>query len=204
MSGNGSPINYNVTFGYTGPFSATARGIVPATVTADTVADDPADGSCSTTASPYMKVYPVAIPAGQSVIRFQLFDADVAAGSDIDLCVFQGATLVGNERLRGRLPRRSRSTQATGPTFGALNLTVVVHGWGVPGTSPFKLHTWLLGTANAGNMAVAAPGSATQGATGNIGLTFSGLAGATKYLGSVAYAGAAGMPNPTLVRVDTP
>ena len=27
---NGGPINYNVTFGYTGPFTATARGLVPA------------------------------------------------------------------------------------------------------------------------------------------------------------------------------
>jgi hypothetical protein len=35
-------------------------------------------------------------------------------------------------------------------------------------------------------------------------LTFTGLAPATKYLGSVAYGGTAGMPNPTIVRVDTP
>ena len=34
---------------------------------------------------------------------------------------------------------------------------------------------------------------------------FSGLAPATKYLGSVsAYGGIAGLPNPTIVRVDTP
>ena len=35
-------------------------------------------------------------------------------------------------------------------------------------------------------------------------LTFTGLAPATKYLGSVAYGGTAGMPNPTIVRVTTP
>ena len=34
-------------------------------------------------------------------------------------------------------------------------------------------------------------------------LTFSDLAPGTKYLGSVAYGGAAGMPDPTIVRVDT-
>jgi hypothetical protein len=53
-------------------------------------------------------------------------------------------------------------------------------------------------------MAVSAPGAATTGATGTINLTFSGLAPATKYLGSVAYTGIAGLPNPTIVRVDTP
>jgi len=30
------------------------------------------------------------------------------------------------------------------------------------------------------------------------------MAGATKYLGSVVYSGSLGLPNPTIVRVDTP
>jgi hypothetical protein len=34
------------------------------------------------------------------------------------------------------------------------------------------------------------------------GLSFSGLTAGTKFLGSVAYGGVAGMPNPTIVRVD--
>ena len=83
--------------------------------------------------------------------------------------------------------------------------TVVVQGWGVADSTPFKLHTWLLGSAAAGNMTVTAPASATSSAsTGTIDLTFSGLTAGTKYLGSVAYGGAAGMPNPTIVRVDVP
>ena len=53
-------------------------------------------------------------------------------------------------------------------------------------------------------MTVSAPGAAVIGGTGAINLTFSGLTAGTKYLGSVAYGGAAGMPNPTIVRVDTP
>ena len=42
------------------------------------------------------------------------------------------------------------------------------------------------------------------GTTGAINLTFSGLAPTTKYLGSVAYGGAAGLPTPTIGRFDTP
>jgi hypothetical protein len=72
----------------------------------------------------------------------------------------------------------------------------------VAGSSPFKLHTWLLDSTPAGNMTVSAPMTATVGATGAISLSFSGLTSATKYLGSVAYSGAAGMPLPTIVRVD--
>ena len=82
------------------------------------------------------------------------------------------------------------------------NYTVYVHGFNVPGTANFTLFSWLLGGASAGNMTVTAPPSATQGATGTITLTFSGLTAGTKYLGSVAYGGTTGLPNPTIVRVD--
>ena len=199
VSSNGSAINYDVTFGYTGPFAATARGLVPATVNADTVADDPADGACSLTASAYMKLYPVAIAAGTTLARFSLFDADVTAGSDIDLCLFNSAgTLLASSTTGTSAEVITRVNPAAG------NYTVVVHGWGVPGSSPFKLHSWQLGSAAAGNMAVTAPPSATLGTSGTINLTFSGLSPATRYLGSVAYSGTAGLPDPTIVSVSTP
>jgi hypothetical protein len=68
----------------------------------------------------------------------------------------------------------------------------------------YTLFTWVLGTTDAGNMTVDAPASAVIGTTGTINLTFSGLDPATRYLGSVAYSGVSGLPNPTIVRVDTP
>ena len=197
VSGTGGPINYNVTFGYTGPFTAAARGLIPAAITADTVADDPTNGSCSLT-TPNAKLVPVNIPAGTTYARFSLFDADVNPGSDIDLCVFNGTTLVGSSGSGTSAEEVNLLNPSAGP------YTVVVHGWGVVGSSPFKLHTWLLGSTAAGNMAVNAPAAATIGQTAAINLTFSGLTPATKYLGSVAYGGSAGLPNPTIVRVDTP
>jgi hypothetical protein len=187
--------SYNVTFGYTGPFTATPRGLVPAAITAGTVADDPTDSTCSL-ASPNAQLISVVIPAGTTYARFSLFDADVSPGADIDLCVFRGATLVGGSGSG----TSAEEVNLTNPVADAY--TVVVQGWGVAGTSPFKLHTWLLSGADAGNMTVSAPASATTGATGTINLTFSGLTAGTKYLGSVAYGGAPGMPNPTIVRVD--
>jgi hypothetical protein len=197
VSGTGGAISYGVTFGYTGSFTAAARGLVPAVVTPGTVADDPTNGACSL-ASPNAQLIPVTIPAGTTHARFSLFDADVNAGSDIDMCVFRGTTLVGASGSG----TSAEEVNLVNPTAAAY--TVVVQGWGVVGSSPFKLHTWLLGSADAGNMTVSAPVSATLGATGAINLTFSGLAAGTKYLGSVAYSGIAGLPNPTIVRVDTP
>jgi hypothetical protein len=194
--------SYNVTFGYTGAFSATARGLVPAAISAGTVADDPTDGACSLTA-PNAQLIPVAIPLGTTYARFSLFDADVNPGSDIDLCVFNSiGTLVGSS---GSGTSAEEVNIGSGTLdIGGTTYTVVVQGWGVVGSSPFKLHAWLLGVTAAGNMTVTAPASATTGATGAINLSFSGLTAGTKYLGSVAYDGASGMPNPTIVRVDTP
>jgi subtilisin family serine protease len=197
VSGNGGPINYNVTFGYTGAFTATARGLVAATITADSVADDPTDSTCSLT-SPNAVLVPITVAAGTTYARFSLFDADVNPGTDIDLCVFVGTTQVGGSGSG----TSAEEVNLTNPAAG--DYTVVVQGWGVVGSSPFKLHTWLLGSADAGNMTVTAPASATVGGTGTINLSFTGLAPATKYLGSVAYGGTAGLPNPTIVRVDTP
>ena len=197
VSGTGDPISYDVTFGYTGPFTATPRGLVPAAITPGTVSDDPTDSTCSLT-SPNAQLLTVAIPAGTTYARFSLFDADVNAGSDIDLCVFRGTTLVGSSGSG----TSAEEVNLLDPT--AADYTVVVQGWGIVGSTPFKLHTWLLGSTAAGNMTVAAPAAAVTGAHGTIDLTFSGLAAGTKYLGSVVYGGVAGMPNPTIVRVDTP
>jgi subtilisin family serine protease len=187
--------SYNVVFGYSGSFSATPRGLVAATVTAGNVADDPTDGTCSLTVPNAVKVE-VAVPAGTTYARFATFDADANAGSDIDLCVFRGTTLVGASTTA----TATEAVNLVNPV--AATYTVVVHGWGVAGTTPFKLHHWLLGGTSAGNMTVTAPTTATLGQTGTIQLGFSGLEAGKKYLGSVAYDGTAGLPNPTIVRVD--
>ena len=197
-TGTSGTINYDVKFGYTGTFAVAARGLIPAAVTAGTVADDPTDSTCSLS-SPNAQLIPVTIPANTTYARFSLFDADVNPDSDIDLCVFRGTTNVGSSGS-------GTSTEEVNLINPAAdNYTVVVQGWGVAGSSPFKLHTWLLGATATGNMTVSAnPASATAGGTSTITVTFSGLASATKYLGSVAYSGTTGLPNPTIVRVDVP
>ncbi|GAA6527523.1 S8 family peptidase [Intrasporangium sp. DVR] len=189
--------SFDVTFGYTGEFTATARGLVPAAVTAGTVADDPSDGSCSLTA-PNAQLIPVNVEAGTTYARFALFDADVNAGTDLDLCVFGS-----DKKLKGSSGSSTSAEQVSLVNPAAGTYTVVVQGWGVVGTSPFKLHTWLLGSTAAGNMTVTAPTAATMGQTGQISLALSGLTSG-KWLGSVAYSGADGMPSPTVVRVDVP
>ena len=195
--GTGGPISYGVTFGYTGAFAAAPRGLIPATKTPGSVADDPTDSFSPT--GPGVVAIPVTIPASTTYARFSLFDADVTPASDLDLYVYNSAgTRVGNSGSGTSAEEVNLLNPAPG------NYTVYVHGFGVAGTANFTLSSWLLGSTSAGNMTVGAPSSATTGGTGTINLAFTGLAPATRYLGSVVYSGIAGMPNPTIVRVDTP
>jgi hypothetical protein len=190
--------SYNVTFGYNGPFTATPRGLVPAALQAGTVADDASNGACSLTA-PGATQLSVTVPAGTTYARFALFDADATAGADMDLCVFNSAgTLVGTSGS----PTSAEEVNLNAPAAGVY--TVVVQGYEVGTGSAFSLHSWLLGSTNAGNMAVTAPATATTSGAGTITLAFNGLVAGAKYLGSVVYGGSAGLPAPTIVRVDAP
>jgi subtilisin family serine protease len=197
VSGTGGPISYDVKFGYTGPFTAAARGLVPATTTAGTVADDPGDEFSP--GGPGTVSFDVVVPAGTTYARFSLFNAFTDGADDLDLYVYRGTTQVGSSG-GGQSEEEVNLVNPVADTY-----RVWVHGFATEGPdSNFTLFNWLLGSTAAGNMTVTAPASATLGATGAVNLTFSGLAPATKYLGSVAYGGIAGLPNPTIVRVDAP
>ena len=188
--------SYAVKFGYSGAFTAVGRGLVPSAVTNGTVTDDPSDGACSLN-TPNAVLTTVTVPAGTTHARFALFDADVKPGSDLDLCVFHIGTKVG-ESLTATA---TETVNLVDPAPGVY--TVVVQGWGVVGSSPFKLHSWLLGNAAAANMVVTAPAAASIGQSGAITLSTSGLTPGTRYLGAVAYSGTPGLATATLVRIDS-
>ena len=189
--------SYQVTFGYTGAFTATPRGLIPAAVSAGTVAQDP-DQTFNPSDPAGTTAVTVTIPAGTTYARFSLFDADVSAGSDIDLYVYNSSGTRVGASGGGSSAEEVNLLNPPADTY-----TVYVHGWGLPsGSSPFKLHAWVLGSASAGNMTVTAPASATLGQQGAITIGTSGLTAGQRYLGSVVYGGTSGMPNPTIVRVD--
>ena len=200
VSGTGGNISYDVKFGYTGSFTATGRGLVAATTNAGTVADDPTDAFAP--GGPGTTFFDVVIPANTTYSRFALFDDATDGEDDLDLYVFVGTTLVG---VSGS-GTSEEVVNFVNPTGAApVTVRVYIHGFATDGpTADFTLFHWNLGSAAAGNMTVTAPAAATLGQTGSIGLSFSGLAPATRYLGSVAYGGAANMPNPTIVSVRTP
>jgi subtilisin family serine protease len=198
VSGTGPDVSYGVRFGYTGSFTADGRGLVPAVTESRTVLDDPTDSTCSLS-SPNAQKHDIAVPAGTTYARFSLFDDFTDGNDDLDMCVFRGTTQVGASGS-GTSAEEVNLVDPAAATY-----TVVVQGWGTDGPdAQYTLFHWLLGSTSAGNMTVVAPATAALGGPGTVSLSFSGLAPATRYLGSVAYGGSTGMPNPTIVRVDTP
>ena len=197
VSGNGSAQSYGITFGYTGPFSTSTRGLKAAATQAGTVSDDPTN--TFVVGGPGVTAHPVTIPAGTTYARFALYDDNIPAGNDIDLYVYKGSTLVGSSGSG----TSQEIVNLTNPAAGAY--TVYVHGWQTlsGGTTSYTLFTWALDSTSAGNMTVSAPSSATTGGTATIGLTFSGLAAGMRYLGAVDYSN--GTPiGSTLVYEKTP
>ena len=136
------------------------------------------------------------------MFRVALFDGETDGADDLDLYVYQGTTLIGSS---GGTTAAEKVSFTINPASGPIPLTVVVHGFETDGpSSNFTLFTWNVGTTAAGNMAVTAPATVTQGTTGQVGLTFSGLATHTHYLGTVVYTGVPAATNPTVVSVNTP
>jgi hypothetical protein len=202
---NASPsgASYDVTFGYSGEFTASARGLVKSTETKDSVPDDPGDDINGAIGTPSVRQLPFTVQQGTTHARWSLFGAG-HPGDDLDLYLFQnqGGRWV-NIEVSGNAGS-NEEINLVNPQPG--QYLMLVHGWGVVSGStptPFTLHSWLLGPNPAGNMTVAAPASATVGQKGSLALSFTGLT-AGKWLGSVAYSGSSNMPNPTIVRVDVP
>jgi len=182
--------SYEVTFGYDGAFSATPRGLIPAVTIDDSLNTGENDQ------------FMLEVPAGTTYARFALFDENVSPASDLDLYIFfhNGTTWVQVGSSGGGTS--AEVVNFVNPPAGYY--IAYVDGYATGDPSTYTLFYWLLGGADEGNMIVTAPTTAILGGTGVIDLSFVGLLPGTKYLGSIAYDGAPGLPNPTIVRVDTP
>jgi subtilisin family serine protease len=180
--------SYSVFFGYSGPFTATPRGLVPAVTF---------DGSINTGEQ---QLYEVNIAPGTTYARFSLFDDAVSPlNSDLDLVVYGPTETVVGSSGGGT---SAEVVNLLNPVAGTY--TVLVDGYATGNPSTYTLFTWAIPSTSAGNMTVNAPAAAVAGQPGSINLTFSALTSGTRYLGSIAYSGAPGMPNPTIVYYVAP
>jgi subtilisin family serine protease len=182
VTGAASGISYSVKTGYAGTLNFAARGLVPATTTAASVAQDP-DQTFNPAVATGTYSKDVVVPAGLKLFRIGIDESSITpSGTDLDVYVYRGGSLVG-------LSADGDSNEMvtfTNPPAGTY--TVYVHGFNtVAPSANFTLYEWQLGSASAGNMTVPAPAAATIGGTVPVNLSFTGRAAGTWYLGQVVY-----------------
>ena len=191
-------LSFDVTFGYTGVYTAAPHGLEPALMTAGNVPDDPGDSFAPF--GPGTTLHYINVPAGSAYARFSLFDDYTDGNDDLDLYVYYPSGAFAGGSGSGT---SAEQVDVAFPMSG--DYYVFVHGWGTDGPDAnYTLFSWAIPAApGSSNMTVTAPTSATLGATETITVDWTGLDAGTKYLGAVSHSDASGLLDLTLIAVDT-
>ena len=197
-SGTDGSLDFDVTFGYTGDYTAAPHGLEPALMTEGNVEDDPGDSFSPF--GPGTTLHMINVPAGSAYARFSLFDDYTDGQDDLDLYVYYPTDAYAGGSGSGT---SAEQVDVAFPPAG--DYYVFVHGWGTDGPDAnYTLFSWAVpATPGSSNMTVTAPASATLGATETITVDWFGLDAGTKYLGAVSHSDASDLLDLTLIAVDT-
>jgi subtilisin family serine protease len=204
LGGTSGATSFVIKTGYAGALAYDKRGLIPSQVFSGTVPDDPTSNfnTGNPTGNQGIVTHDIVVPAGTSIFRISMFDAETDGDDDIDLYLYRvnpdsSLTLVG---LSGS-GTSAEQIQLANPTAATYRL--FVHGWETDGPDAnYSLHSWTLGTADAGNMTVTGPATATIGGGGTVNLSWTGLDAGKRYLGQIRYNEGATTHATSIVRVD--
>jgi subtilisin family serine protease len=196
-SGETGSTSFDVSFGYSGDYSAAAHGLEPATVTSDTVVQDPDQTFNRNDGFSNLHQFNL---SGAAFFRIAMPPESVADPAiDLDIFVYN-----------------PNGVQVASSTSGATNelvdialpmdgtWSVYVHGWQTAGPSAdYDMYSWIVSATPGGNMTVdSAPASATIGSTGAVDVSWTGATAGQWHLGAVSHSDAGGLLGLTLVNVD--
>jgi hypothetical protein len=198
VSGNGVDGNasFDVSFGYTGIYSAAAHGLEPATVDSRTVEQDP-DQSFDPSDG-FSNVHEVTT-TGAAVLRFQIPPEATEADADLDIFLFDPA---GNFVAQSANAGTDELIEVALPVDGTW--TLFVQGWSTPGPNAhYDLYSWVVSATPGGNMSIdEAPTTAVLGNTNPVGVSWVGATSDQWHLGAVSHTGPDGLLGLTLIEVD--
>lgn len=203
VSGTGTDgtTSFDVTFGYSGEYDATAHGLAPDVPIVGSVDQDPD------------QTFDPADPTGTTAHDFTLTDSalfrltlntedlDPADSAiDLDLYLFRDGDFVAQSTAGST----AEAIELMFPEDG--NYTLYVHGWQTTGlTVGYSAHTWDVPlAADSGSLTInSEPDDAVLSATETIEIGWSGLDPGTSYLGVVGHNDGGGLFDVTLVEVDS-
>jgi hypothetical protein len=196
-TGESGSASFDVSFGYTGSYSAAPHGLTADAPTSGSIGQDPDQTYPSADDSPVgvQKIdYPI---VGAAFVRWEMV---IPGDDDIDLFLEDSSGTIIASSTNGGTDELIELLLPADDTY-----TMVVHGWSVPNEPlPYTLRYWEVPLASGGSLSVdSAPASATIGETGTIEVSWSGLTTGTTYLGAVSHTGDVGLMGLTLVNVDT-
>jgi ABC-type molybdate transport system substrate-binding protein len=143
------------------------------------------------------------VPAGSTLAQFSTFAADFAAGTDVDLFLYNaGTTDLVDQSAGGSAEETIRLTD---PAAGSYDLYVVLFGVAAGQSGGLTVPTfgWTLDGAAKGNLTVTpASQSVTAGTAASVTAAWSGLTAGSRYLGRISYGDGTNTAGGTLVRVD--
>ena len=190
--------------GIAGTLTTSVAGLVPATKRTSTLTNPSGAGfpTGSPTASEHTAKYTVTVPAGTTLARFGTFDADVPAGTDLDLFVYSAGTtsLVGSSTGGTAQEQVDLTDPAAGSYDVYVDLFALAKGSTQQEISEFD---WQLGSTAAGNL-TATPASkvTTVGQEFTQTASWSGLTSGTRYLGSLSYGDGTATYARTVIRIN--
>ena len=196
-TGEDGAASFDVKFGYTGDYTAAPHGLEAATVTSDTVVQDP-----DQTFNPndgFSNLHQFSL-SGAAFFRIAMPPESVGDPAiDLDIFVYDPS-----------------GVQVASSTSGATNelvdiilpadgtWSVYVHGWQTAGPSAsYNMYSWVISATPGGSMSIdSAPASATIGTLDTIDLSWTGATAGEWFLGAVSHSDAGGLLGLTLVDVD--
>ena len=201
--------DFDVTFGYSGDYTAGTHGLNGPDLWLSEVAEDPA-GSFVFLGEGTDIAFLEEVPAGTALARWSTFNNYTSGNDDIDLYLYycpnfsctqiaSSGNSDSNESVEVLLPLND-------PNIDDPYL-VFTHGFATENSEPATvvLFQQMFGLDdNVGNMVVTAPGSAVIGNTESINVSWSGLESGpgAKYLGAVSHSDANGLTGLTTVNID--
>jgi subtilisin family serine protease len=195
-SGESGSASFTVGFGYTGSYSAAAHGLEPATVTSDTVVQDPDQNFDPNDGFSNLHQFTL---SGAAYFRIAMPPEATETDADLDIFVYNpSGQLVASSTSGGTNEQVDLFMPANG------TWSVYVHGWSTPGgDSDYDMYTWAISATPGGNLTIdSAPASATIGAVETISTSWSGATAGQWHLGAVSHTGDVGLMGLTLINVD--
>lgn len=195
-TGTDGATSFDVSFGYTGEYTAAEHGLVPATLEERNVLQDPDQAFDPNDGFSNIHEFET---SGDAFLKISLPPEATEPDADLDIFLFDPD---GNFHSQSTNGGTDELLEVVLPADGTW--TLYVQGWAAPGgDSDYTVSSWIVSATPGGSLSIdAAPTSATLGTTETITVSWTGLTSGTQYLGAVSHADAGGLLGLTLVEVD--